>query len=135
MYKQIKKQGKGLEKKREKVMTSKQASLLFKDIGRKDREFLEVAFLNSRYEVIERKIISIGTIDQVALSPRDILRQALIANCYGFILAHNHPSNDPTPSRADIEGTKKLNEACEIVGVKLIDHLVVTNDDWQIIGF
>ncbi len=66
-----------------------------------------------------------GTLDRAVVEPREILRRALIGKAAGVILYHNHPSGDPTPSREDREFTRRLAAACEAVGVRLLDHIVV----------
>ena len=67
-----------------------------------------------------------GTLDRAVVEPREILRRALLCNAAGFILYHNHPSGDPAPSREDREFTRRLAAASECLGIRLLDHLVVS---------
>ena len=65
------------------------------------------------------------------MSARDILIPALECNCAYILIAHNHPSGDPSPSPEDIRMTKSLKKAVEIVGFKLLDHIVIAQKDWE----
>jgi len=83
-------------------------------------------FLNARNRLLRNDAeIYRGTLDRAVVEPREILRRALIGKAAGVILYHNHPSGDPTPSREDREFTRRLAAACEAVGVRLLDHIVV----------
>jgi DNA repair protein RadC len=83
-------------------------------------------FLNARNRLLKNDAeIYRGTLDRAVVEPREILRRALIGKAAGVILYHNHPSGDPTPSREDREFTRRLASACEAVGVRLLDHIVV----------
>ena len=83
-------------------------------------------FLNARNRLLKNDPeIYRGTLDRAVVEPREILRRALIGRAAGVILYHNHPSGDPTPSREDREFTRRLASACEAVGVRLLDHIVV----------
>jgi DNA repair protein RadC len=83
-------------------------------------------FLNARNRLLKNDTeIYRGTLDRAVVEPREILRRALIGKAAGVILYHNHPSGDPTPSREDREFTRRLVAACESVGVRLLDHIVV----------
>ena len=83
-------------------------------------------FLNARNRLLKNDAeIYRGTLDRAVVEPREILRRALIGKAAGVILYHNHPSGDPTPSREDREFTRRLAAACEAVGVRLLDHIVV----------
>ena len=81
--------------------------------------------LNSRNKMIERRIVSIGAVNQTLAQPREIFRSAIIKNAVAIIVAHNHPSGDTTPSVEDIKITKNLISAGQIVGIKVLDHIIV----------
>jgi DNA repair protein RadC len=70
-------------------------------------------------------LVSRGTSSQALVDPPDVIRPALLANASRIIVAHNHPSGNPEPSKEDIALTKRLKEAGSIVGVQLLDHLVI----------
>lgn len=69
--------------------------------------------------------ISHGTVNMSVLTPREVFQKALLANAVGIVLLHNHPSGDCTPSKEDINVTKRLMEAGDIIGVNVLDHLVI----------
>ena len=69
--------------------------------------------------------ISHGTVKMSVVSPREVFQKALLANAVAIVLLHNHPSGDPTPSKQDINVTKRLMEAGDIIGVNVLDHLVI----------
>ena len=102
-----------------------------KYIGKRKQEHVVALFLNSRFEVISKKTICIGTLDGVNVLPRDIIIPALEFNASSVVLAHNHPSGDSTPSGEDIEITRRINSALELVGLTLLDHIVVAKDEWR----
>ena len=78
-----------------------------------------------RHLLCEPMVVSRGTADSTYLHPRDIFRHAIRLGAVSVIVAHNHPSGDPAPSNEDIEETKRLREAGEIVGIPLDDHVVI----------
>jgi DNA repair protein RadC len=89
------------------------------------REEFRTILLDIRNRVIRICPISAGTLNASIVHPRDLFREAVKANAAAIILAHNHPSGDSTPSREDIETTKRFMEIGEIMGVRVVDHLVI----------
>lgn len=81
--------------------------------------------LDSRLGVIKIEELSRGTLNECSAHPRDVLKTALLSNAYGFVCVHNHPSGDPSPSRADREITKRIDQAANIMSVHLIDHVII----------
>lgn len=69
--------------------------------------------------------VSVGSLNQSIVHPRELFKTALLSSAAAIILVHNHPSGDPTPSREDIDITRRMKEAGEILGVKLLDHIIV----------
>lgn len=69
--------------------------------------------------------VSVGSLNQSIVHPRELFKTALLSSAAAIILVHNHPSGDPTPSREDIEITRRMKEAGEILGVKLLDHIII----------
>lgn len=108
-----------------KIMSCADAVNQMRDIAAKNQEHLVVLYLNARHDLIERKTVSVGTLNTAYAEPRAILAPALLLPCASMILSHNHPSNDPTPSAGDIRFTQRLTEAALIVGVDLVDHIIV----------
>jgi DNA repair protein RadC len=81
--------------------------------------------LNARHEVIGYCLISHGTLSSSLVHPREVFKSALLSNAYCLIVAHNHPAGSTQPSREDLETTRQLVAAGELLGVKIIDHLIV----------
>ncbi len=81
--------------------------------------------LSTKNDVLCVEELSKGGMDWVSIKPRDVFRRALREGAYGLILAHNHPSGDPEPSNTDIMITKRLAEAANVLGVRLLDHIVL----------
>ncbi len=71
-----------------------------------------------------------GTVDHTPVYPREVVKRALELGATALIMVHNHPSGDPTPSKADIEMTREVREAAEKLGITLHDHLVVSKDGY-----
>jgi DNA repair protein RadC len=93
-------------------------------------EVLVVLCLSTKRRVIGFNVVSRGTLDQALAFPREVFRAALLSNAASIILAHNHPSGDPTPSPADRLLTARLVSAGEILGIPLDDHFVVGDGTW-----
>ncbi len=113
------------------IYNSKEAWNILKYIGRYKQEHVVGLFLNARYELLKKQTVAIGSLDRISIKPRDIIIPALSLNCAYILLAHNHPSGDHTPSVEDISFTKNLKESCDIVGLQLLDHLVITQEGWS----
>ncbi|MCK4386845.1 MAG: DNA repair protein RadC [Candidatus Pacebacteria bacterium] len=101
------------------------------DIRVSKKEHFVVFYLDSRNQEIEREIISIGTLTESLVHPREVFESAVVNKTVSIIIAHNHPSGDTEPSEADIEITKKLTKAGKILGIKIVDHIIVTKDKWR----
>lgn len=83
--------------------------------------------LNAKLTVTNLKLISRGTLNFCLVHPRDLFREALMANSYAIIIAHNHPSLDVQPTPEDIRLTKKLIKISKIIGIPILDHLIFTD--------
>ncbi|KSU87140.1 DNA repair protein RadC [Priestia veravalensis] len=90
-----------------------------------DREYFIVVCLDTKNQPTAINVCHIGSLNASIVHPREVLKPAILSNSASIIVAHNHPSNDPTPSREDIEVTKRLVEAGKVVGIELIDHIVI----------
>ena len=93
-----------------------------------DIEQFRVLFLDTKNGVIEDEELQRGTVNQTAVYPREIMKKALEYGATALILVHNHPSGDPTPSKADIEMTRQVRDAAEKLGVVLHDHVIVARN-------
>lgn len=95
------------------------------EIRDKKKEYLLAFFLNARNQLISKEIISIGTLTASLAHPREIFAPAIGKAAAGVILAHNHPSGDPSPSEEDMRLTKRVSQAGHILGIELLDHLII----------
>lgn len=91
----------------------------------KDVETLQVLLLNTRRRLIRVEEVLDGTIDQLLVHPREVFKRAIAANAAAIVLAHNHPSGDPTPSEADIKVTRDLIRAGQLLKIELLDHIIL----------
>ena len=103
------------------------AGFLLPRFGAHAVERFGVLLLDARHRYIRVHIVSEGGMDAAVAIPRDVFREATIAGAAAVVLFHNHPSGDPTPSRADVLLTRRLITAGEIVGIDVIDHLVLAD--------
>ncbi|MDP8916568.1 MAG: DNA repair protein RadC, partial [Pseudomonadota bacterium] len=97
-------------------------------LAHEKREQFRVLFLNRQNELIADEVMNHGTVDHAPVYPREIVRRALELSSPAVILVHNHPSGDPTPSRADIEMTRRIVEAGRALNITVHDHLIVGRD-------
>jgi DNA repair protein RadC len=95
-------------------------------MGKSRIEEFRILFLNHRNALIADEVMQRGTIDHAPVYPREIIKRALELSASALILLHNHPSDDPTPSKADIEMTKKIVEAAKGVNITIHDHVIVS---------
>lgn len=101
-----------------------------KNIIDKRQERIVVLYLNARYELIQKEVIAIGTINSSYIEPRDIFAPAMSIACDSIIIVHNHPSNDTTPSEDDISFTKRIHQTGEVMGITLRDHIIVSKTSY-----
>lgn len=98
------------------------------DIKDKRKEHFLAVFLNARNQVICREDVSVGSLNASLVHPREVFAPAVGSSAAGVILAHNHPSGDVTPSREDIELTRRMVQAGEIMGIEVMDHVIIAPD-------
>ena len=89
------------------------------------RESLRVILLDTKYHLMRIEEVSLGSLNESIAHPREIFRPALICSAYAVIIAHNHPSGDPTPSEADHRLTRRLSEAAQLLQISLLDHVII----------
>lgn len=106
------------------------ALLLIDELRDEKREHLVELILNVKGEIESKQIVSIGELTSTSVHPREVLSPAIRKGAAGIIIAHNHPSGDPSPSRDDISATTRLVEASKIIGIKLLDHLIIGKDSY-----
>jgi DNA repair protein RadC len=90
-----------------------------------ETEQTRLVLLDMKLKLISEKVIFEGTVGMAPMEPREILREALRADAVYFVLLHNHPSGDPTPSENDISTTKRIKEAADYIGIKMRDHIII----------
>lgn len=95
------------------------------DLENCDREHFVVAYLDRKGGLNAVNVVSIGGLHSSIVHPREVFKPAIITSSASVILAHNHPSGDPTPSQEDVEITRRLIEAGNILGISVLDHIIV----------
>jgi DNA repair protein RadC len=99
-----------------------------------DHEAVEVFLilcLNTKHSLLAYHELSRGTLDSTLVHPREVFKAAMLANAASVVLGHNHPSGDPTPSPDDIALTMRLVQAGELLGVRVLDHLILGGDGYH----
>lgn len=94
-------------------------------MGFEAREQFRILFLDKKNRIIEDELQQEGTVDHTPVYVREVVKRALEVSATAIILVHNHPSGDPTPSRADVQMTKEIASAADKLGIKLHDHIIV----------
>jgi DNA repair protein RadC len=100
------------------------ADLLREENRRHKVELFQVVLLNTRRKLIRIEQVSQGTLDTILVHPREVFKGAIAANAAAVVLAHNHPSGDPTPSEADIKVTRDLIRAGQLLKIEVLDHVI-----------
>lgn len=113
------------------IRNAKQAYRYLADMGGYDKEHLRGIYLNSRFKLVHEETISIGTLTESMIHPREVFKPALEHGAVALILAHNHPSGSLDPSDADREVTEHLIEAGKLLGIQVIDHLIITEKKYM----
>lgn len=100
-------------------------------IRRKRREHFLVLALNSRNVIIGNRVVAVGSVDACPVDPREVFAFALSKRASAIVFVHNHPSGNPEPSTHDVNLTRQLCEGARLLGMKVLDHVVVTRDDFN----
>ncbi|HEX2947753.1 MAG TPA: DNA repair protein RadC [Clostridia bacterium] len=101
------------------------SSLLMEEMRHLKKEVFKIILLNTKNHIIKYLNVSVGSLNSSIVHPREVFSEAVKAGCSGVLLVHNHPSGDPEPSREDIETTQRLVNAGNILGIKVLDHVVI----------
>jgi DNA repair protein RadC len=101
------------------------ANLLREDVRFRETETFQALLLNTRRRLIDIAKVADGTLDTILVHPREVFREAIRQNASAIVLAHNHPSGDPTPSEADIKVTRDLIRAGALLKIEVLDHVVL----------
>ena len=103
------------------------AAYLLPQFGARPVEQFGLMMLDTKHRLLRTSIVSIGTLDSSPAHPREIFREAASAGAAAIVLFHNHPSGDPMPSRDDVDLTRRLVQAGEIMGIDVIDHVILAD--------
>lgn len=101
------------------------ADYVMEEMRSLNQEHFVVLFLNTKNQIIHRQTIFIGSLNTSIVHPREVFREAVKRSAASIIVAHNHPSGDPTPSQEDIHVTRRLVESGKMIGIELLDHLII----------
>jgi DNA repair protein RadC len=101
------------------------AHFLMPEYSARAVEQFGLLMLDTRHRVLRTTVLTVGTLDCAAAQPREVFRQALLASAAAVVMFHNHPSGDPQPSGEDIELTRRMVAAGELMGVRVVDHVVL----------
>jgi DNA repair protein RadC len=119
------------DKVREIFISSPQvAAQMVSNFSKRKQEYLICLYLNSRRILLKKIVVTKGTLDLSIFHAREVFYPAIKFRAASFILVHNHPSGDVTPSREDLEVTKDIEQASKILGIPLIDHIIISNNRW-----
>lgn len=105
-------------------------ALLHRQLAYQDREIFCIVVLDARNQVIGVNTVSIGSVSASIVHPRETFRPAILMGASSLILAHCHPSGNPEPSKDDIELTRRLIKAGEILGIEVLDHIVIADSSF-----
>jgi len=120
----------------EKIASPEDAiKVIAKDLATYDREVFAVLNLKTNGQPINMNICSMGTLDASIVSPREVFKSCILSNSSSFIALHNHPSGSITPSQEDKDVTKRLLSCSELLGVKMLDHIIIGGETGNIYSF
>ncbi|MGV3275104.1 RadC family protein [Staphylococcus sp. 11261D007BR] len=104
------------------------AKLLYKEFKGVQQEHFILFILNTKHHIIHRETLFIGTLNSAVIHPREVFKVALKWSAHAIIVAHNHPSGDTTPSKADMLTTERLMQCGKTMGIELLDHIIIGNE-------
>lgn len=110
------------------------ARLLIPILRPQSREMFVIIPLDCKGRSTGVRLVSMGSLSSSIVHPREVFGEAIAAHAASIILAHNHPSSDPTPSPEDLAVTRKMVEAGKIMGIPVLDHIIIGNPDWVSLG-
>ena len=105
-------------------------NLMMEEMRCLDREHFRALLLNAKNQVLYADRIAVGTLSQSSVHPRELFKNAIKRSAAAVILVHNHPSGDPTPSKEDLDVTRRLAQAGEIIGINVLDHVVIGDNNF-----
>ena len=108
-----------------KIRTPEDALLACADVAALAQESFHVLTIDSKNNLINRHMVSLGTVDSSAVHAREVFRAAVLDSASAVVVVHNHPSGDPSPSAEDVRITRQLVEAGRVMGIQIMDHVIV----------
>lgn len=121
----------GSQVQREKITdTSKLPNIVMDEMRYLEEEHFKIAILNTKKELEYLETISIGSLDKTLVEPREVFLRAIKRNAHTIILLHNHPSGDSRPSNQDVKLTKILSESGDLLGIRVIDHIIIGDGEY-----
>ncbi len=116
---------------KQKISTSEEIYELFRlHLRDSDREIFKIILLTSRNQIILEKTIFEGSLTESLVNPREVVKEALNHAAAAIIFIHNHPSGDPSPSMEDKQITTRLKMACELIGIRVLDHVIIGRETY-----
>lgn len=114
-----------------KITTSKDLVAYFTPYMRDmKKEIFKAVLLDGKNKIIKDVTISEGTLTKSIVHPREVIKEAVTESAAAFVLIHNHPSGEPQPSQDDIEITNRIVSACELVGIRVLDHIIIGDNNY-----
>jgi DNA repair protein RadC len=115
-----------------KITSPKQISdMMMEELKYLNQEVMKTVILNTQNQVIRIVTNSMGNLNSNMIEAREIFKEPIKSSAARIVLVHNHPSGDPTPSDSDINFTKRISQASEIIGIELLDHIIIGNDKYS----
>ena len=116
---------------KEQLLATKGIGMVKEKMRHLEQEHLYVMYLDTKCKLIKERLLTTGTVNQSLISPREIFIEALRCCAVNIIAVHNHPSGDCTPSRNDIECTRQIKKAGDLVGITLLDHIIIGDNKYS----
>ena len=110
---------------KERYTSPQQVFETFFFLNNETKEYFFALHLDGKNRIVAIEVVSMGSLNQSIVHPREVFKTALLSSAAAIILVHNHPTGDPSPSREDLEITRRLREAGELLGVKVLDHIII----------
>ncbi len=107
------------------LSNSTQVAELFGHLKQETKEVFASVHLGSKNNILCVETVSVGSLNAAIVHPREVFKTALLSSAAAILLIHNHPSGDPAPSKEDIELTQRLKDAGELLGIRVLDHIII----------
>ena len=114
----------------DRITSAQNVYTLLHEYSTKEKEHFLLITLDGASQVIAKRVIHIGTLNQSLVHPREIFKPAITDGAAGIIISHNHPSGTLEASRADIQITQRLKEVAKLVGIELLDHVIISSNGY-----